>query len=292
VSYSDSIALVPALAFDDPTLSGTDFRILGFIAKQNANHRWVEVDQQAVAIRFGKSRATVSVSLAKLVERGWIVERRKPGFKTKIEYRARLDTDEADLKRILADASDANIDDVSQTEIDVRPANIDAKPANIDVSQANSPHTPLKKKLLPSEPTVLRVDSPEFRELWQSATPLMRKRSTKGETLDELKRAAKRGDPVDKVTRGLKRYAAEDDDVLADRGQPALHRWIKAGRYEQWAELDAGGDWTPDQWRAALVWFEKRGEWQAGWPPRAQAPPDILAEFKKADLFQGTGGQT
>jgi hypothetical protein len=168
----------------------------------------------------------------------------------------------------------------------VRPDNVSARTKTTGTPDKNdippAPPIRINPHLEPSVP----VGSGE-EAIWKASTKAMRQRSSRAELGKALK-VAVRDTPAEKMLAALKRYVAEDPDVLADRGQPAIHRWVQARRYEPWLEddpTDAPGAGKPDDW------WEKAfqcGSWSQNWPPKSQAPAHIRAKYEKPDLFQGS----
>ena len=133
-------------------------------------------------------------------------------------------------------------------------------PAN----SANPPTPPYKDNPQLTQKSMSdRASDGLLERLWQGASPLMRKRSSRKKVAAEAHRLAKAGRDLSTVAAALERYVAEDEDVKAGLGQPALDRWLRDERFEAW--LAEPIDWPG--WIA--LWRQSRGwnEQHLGPPP-------------------------
>lgn len=125
----------------------------------------------------------------------------------------------------------------------------------------------------------------EFAQLWNVATPLMRRRGKSQEVVYAAWEAAKARQLPALIVAALRRYVTEDEDVKRDMGQPGLQRWLADKAYDQWlATSDGVPGITDDRWRMMVEFFHEGTPWppDLGPPPGqpgCRAPPAILAEF-------------
>lgn len=125
----------------------------------------------------------------------------------------------------------------------------------------------------------------EFVQLWNVATPLMRRRGKSQEVVYAAWEAAKARQLPALIVAALRRYVTEDEDVKRDMGQPGLQRWLADKAYDQWlATSDGVPGITDDRWRMMVEFFHEGTPWppDLGPPPGqpgCRAPPAILAEF-------------
>lgn len=127
--------------------------------------------------------------------------------------------------------------------------------------------------VLPSNPKPEPWASDEgFSALWSAATKTMTSRGPKRLAWPEWRKALRTYQP-EQIIAAMKRYVAEDPDVKAGRGQPAVHRWLKDGRHEGWMRhTQPAKPMTENGWRAALqVWADDH-EWLAQWGPKPGEP--------------------
>jgi len=128
----------------------------------------------------------------------------------------------------------------------------------------------------------------EFFELWNVATPLMRRRGKSQDVVYPAWEDAKARQLPTLIVGALRRYVAEDEDVQRGMGQPGLHRWLNDRVYEQWlpeapqvvadAEPEDVSGWSDERWTATVDAWRRTGHWLQGIgpppdDPHTQAPP-------------------
>jgi len=106
-------------------------------------------------------------------------------------------------------------------------------------------------------------------EIWKAWSPEGRKRSkAKGKLVDQLKAISKRHD-LEVVMAAALAFARDGKPEF----HPALDRWLKDGRFENWAPNPAESlsDLTEDAWKRAMRHWVESGEWLAA---HVCPPPD------------------
>ena len=111
---------------------------------------------------------------------------------------------------------------------------------------------------------------PGFEEAWK-AYPHVRGRSSKAKALAEWRKLP----PLTQagLAAACRRYGEDGREPKADCGAPAMERWLKAGRFEDWLTTGSTGASPPateerSPWPMRLRrWAEDR-YWDADWGPR------------------------
>ncbi|MAB00118.1 MAG: hypothetical protein CMN87_12170 [Stappia sp.] len=91
-------SIIPAAAVTDPRFQGRDLQILGLIGRHTDRNGWCRLNQGKLAGAINVSRPTVSRSIARLVEWGYLETRthwRADGGRAASSYRVRMDVDDA-----------------------------------------------------------------------------------------------------------------------------------------------------------------------------------------------------
>lgn len=134
---------------------------------------------------------------------------------------------------------------------------------------------------------VVHVDqSEEYSErIWKAATQPMRDRSTCREVLQAIKAVSRKISARD-LLEALEAYVARDKDVRAGIGQPGLHRWIKAERWDAWRDQSVKAPaMTADRWLQALQVWNREGKWFPELGPKPGAPGCMVP----AELLEDVG---
>jgi len=98
-------------------------------------------------------------------------------------------------------------------------------------------------------------------EIWKAWSPEGRKRSkAKGKLVDQLKAISKRHD-LEVVKAAALAFARDGKPEF----HPALDRWLKDGRFENWAPAppESPSDLSIDEWKRAMRHWVETGEWLA-----------------------------
>jgi hypothetical protein len=91
-------SIIPAAAVTDPRFQGRDLQILGLIGRHTDRNGWCRLNQGKLAAAINVSRPTVSRSITRLVEWGYLETRthwRADGGRAASSYRVRMDVDDA-----------------------------------------------------------------------------------------------------------------------------------------------------------------------------------------------------
>jgi hypothetical protein len=80
--------------------------------------------------------------------------------------------------------------------------------------------------------------SATFLEAWAALPETARLRSSRKEAYGEWRRTLSEISEEDLLAR-VQRYARDDKDHKRECGAPGFHRWLKWGRWEHWAPVDA-----------------------------------------------------
>lgn len=91
--HTDLYIRVPMAAFDDPSLSRADFRVLTAICRQMNNETNVatNITYDYLVKTSGSGKTTVCNSIKTLIERGYIIKSNKNGYKTANQYKVNFD---------------------------------------------------------------------------------------------------------------------------------------------------------------------------------------------------------
>lgn len=137
----------------------------------------------------------------------------------------------------------------------------------------------------PRSETAAMASDIEFAELWNIATPVMRRRGkSQARVFKAWRQAVKRQRPA-LIVMALRRYVTEDEDVKRGMGQPGLQRWLADHAYDEWLATSSGiPGVTDDRWRMMVEFFRDGTPWPTEMGPEPGAtgcrvPPAILGEF-------------
>lgn len=136
---------------------------------------------------------------------------------------------------------------------------------------------------LSPEPTKPKAYPDLFEAAWK-AYPHVKGRSSKQDTLAKWRRLtdAQR----EALPRAAAAYAKDGREPKMDCGAPAMDRWLKGGKFEDWigSEPGAGGaDWPDSRWLVAVGLWRSEGAWgESLGPPPGQpgcrVPPHLLIQ--------------
>ncbi|SDT96881.1 MarR family transcriptional regulator [Stappia sp. ES.058] len=90
-------SIIPACAVTDPRFQGRDLQILGLIGRHTDRNGWCRLNQGKLAAAIAVSRTTVTRSIARLVDWGYLETRthwRTDGGRAASSYRVRMDVDD------------------------------------------------------------------------------------------------------------------------------------------------------------------------------------------------------
>lgn len=176
----------------------------------------------------------------------------------------------------------------------------DANPVDVGPNDDEGASATTGRRVAPRRTALSSDEQAAFDEFWTAASAQMRRRSCSRARLAPIWRraveaeavAARGGAPA--LTAALRRYLAEDADVRADRGQPALERWLANGRYEAWLAPGAAGaeaavrrDVSDEVWQAALRQHASHGRWPAYLGPAPGEP----GHGRLAEAVQAAGAR-
>lgn len=222
-----------ACAVWDIRLTAGDIRVLAALGTYTDNHGFCYPSQKTLAGRLDTTPPTVSKSISKLVEYGYLEKRSttRPGRgRSGCIYRVRFDQTERELLDAGADLSVSRLrpDDMSgQPDIGIQGGPTSA-PGQVgykdEGSQENIPNTPIVPVTLESV----------FNSIWLKWPLRGRCRTSKAKVRDQLKNQSKL---LSDIEFAVDAYLASAD-AKKDGGEyvPGLHTWLRE-KLETWIEL-------------------------------------------------------
>lgn len=145
----------------------------------------------------------------------------------------------------------------------------EAPPKHIDIDRTLQCEEAIAS-LSSADDAALPRTYPEPFEIAWKAYPHIRGRSSKRKALGVWRRipAAVR----DRLPAAVNRYAREGREPKQDCGAPAMERWLKDGRFEDWLTPERPSEPpTPQQIAWRHQHFRDTGEWRPEWGEREQA---------------------
>lgn len=122
-----------------------------------------------------------------------------------------------------------------------------------------------------------------FEAAWK-AYPHVKGRSSKADTLARWRRLPEA--QREALPRAAAAYARDGREPRMDCGAPAMDRWLKGGKFEDWIgpEPGAGGaDWPESRWLIAVGLWRSEGAWGESLGPNpgqpgCRVPPHLLIQ--------------
>jgi hypothetical protein len=284
-------SIIPALAVTDLRLSPAALRVLCVLGTHTDQQGWCHPSYGEIAKESGLHRSTVINALKLLVETAYVETSRRyrqNGSDTSNQYRVRHDRSDEEIASILLrerGSEEPTPPGVAENDSLKGSGKTTPPVAQNDPRGSRQDDPPVRDKSLTSNDP--RKNG--FVALWATYphSPLKSRRK-KPPALKAYDKAIRSGVDHDAILRGAKAFAASEE-ARREGGEftPMLATWINQAGWEAWIE-DAGSDplHDDDWWRSALGC---KGPWHPNWPKRSRAPPHILQELEREDLFNGGG---
>lgn len=275
---------LPRRAVMDTDLSSTDFKVLAIIGLYLNHDLEAWPMQETIGDVGGMSKSTVSRSIKRLEDAGYIISRKKYPNKPGTHKCYAVVLDEAGQDDTPGTVKNDTSENVTDATPELHPG------CNSGISSKDA--TPIRTN--PIELThmnkhadgVTPVDE-AFEKIWSVWSPLGRRRSKKIPLLKaQLKRLSEKHD-LEEISRAARMYAKTTNGQY----HKALNLWLEGGYFENWvaktperAREDAQ---NTDPLAQCFETYAKTGEWfgdRHGWVlkpehPNAEYPRELYARF-------------
>lgn len=275
---------MPRRAVMDTSLSPTDFKVLAIIGLYLNHDHEAWPMQETIGETGAMSKSTVSRSIKRLEEAGYIISRKKYPNQPGTHKCYAVILDETGL-----DDTPGNVKSDTSGNVTSATPELHHR-CNSGISSMDA--TPIRTNPIElSHKNICGSDEPvelAFNKIWAAWSGVGRKRSKKIPLLKaQLKRLAKTHD-LEKVTRAALMYAKATDGGY----HKALDRWLAGGYYENWVGkspelLRAKAEKPVDQLAWCFETYAKTGEWNGdrhGYAlkpehPKAKYPSELYSRF-------------
>jgi len=278
-------AAVPTAALDDPRLDGTHIRVLTALCSYTDKDGWCRVRLAKVAERARSGETRTSSCITDLVEWGW-VEKMRFGQGHSNAYQVIMDR---------PFDPEISVENDIEEEPQTSPVEKQDFPSGeVRLPQSGNPiRTPFSNTVLNTvsgrKKKPSGANDPMADKIWTMTPEPSRKRSSRKELA-----AALSGLPADISGERIAEALSEclsDPQMMRDgyKYLPAIHRWIRDGRYESFLPkkkdlLAQAISVPPAELQRAVEWYIETGQWDltayspAPHKPGCKVPGEFLTK--------------